>query len=499
MGRFTENGSAELYYDNVLRLSTTNTGVTITAEAVVGNGTNGLQFSHSTGNSSGIINTGFSSTAVEIRTGNVQRMLINSTSATFAGNVSLLDSKFLNLGSNNDLKIYHNSTASFINNETGDLNIANYADNKDIRFYSDDGAGSVTEYFRLDGLNGRINFSVDAQFADNKKVRLGSSADLQLYHTGSESNILNLTGNLNISNDATDGDIIFKSDDGSGGLATYFYLDGAQQVNFFSKNAKFNDNVSLLIGGGNDLQILHDSNHSYIKNYTGDLYIENFADDKDIIFKSDDGSGGIATYFYIDGSAVLTRVTKSFLFEDNIKAIYGGGSDLQIYHSGTDSFINNDTGDIYIKNFANDKDIIFQSDDGSGGVATYFYLDGSNSFTNFQLNARWQDNAQAQFGNSGDLRIYHDGSNSYINEVGTGDLIVKAVDDVYIKGNTHDMARFNEQGVKLYHIGNVKLETKSTGINVLGVTEYADNTAAIAGGLITGDVYRTGDLLKIVH
>ena len=39
----------------------------------------------------------------------------------------------------------------------------------------------------------------------------------------------------------------------------------------------------------------------------------------------------------------------------------------------------------------------------------------------------------------------------------------------------------------------------STGIKITGVSEYADNTAAIAGGLTTGDVYRTGDLLKIVH
>lgn len=29
--------------------------------------------------------------------------------------------------------------------------------------------------------------------------------------------------------------------------------------------------------------------------------------------------------------------------------------------------------------------------------------------------------------------------------------------------------------------------------------EYADNTAALAGGLVAGDVYRTGDALKIVH
>jgi hypothetical protein len=34
---------------------------------------------------------------------------------------------------------------------------------------------------------------------------------------------------------------------------------------------------------------------------------------------------------------------------------------------------------------------------------------------------------------------------------------------------------------------------------ISGVTEYADNAAAITGGLNVGQVYRTGDLLKIVH
>jgi len=32
-----------------------------------------------------------------------------------------------------------------------------------------------------------------------------------------------------------------------------------------------------------------------------------------------------------------------------------------------------------------------------------------------------------------------------------------------------------------------------------GAPEYADNAAAIVGGLTNGQVYRTGDVLKIVH
>lgn len=32
-----------------------------------------------------------------------------------------------------------------------------------------------------------------------------------------------------------------------------------------------------------------------------------------------------------------------------------------------------------------------------------------------------------------------------------------------------------------------------------GSATAADNAAALAGGLVAGDIYRTGDLLKIVH
>jgi hypothetical protein len=36
-------------------------------------------------------------------------------------------------------------------------------------------------------------------------------------------------------------------------------------------------------------------------------------------------------------------------------------------------------------------------------------------------------------------------------------------------------------------------------VDYTGAPEYADNTAALAAGLLVGQVYRTGDTLKIVH
>jgi hypothetical protein len=41
--------------------------------------------------------------------------------------------------------------------------------------------------------------------------------------------------------------------------------------------------------------------------------------------------------------------------------------------------------------------------------------------------------------------------------------------------------------------------TASNTPHLSNVLEYTDNANAIANGLVDGDVYRTGDVLKIVH
>ena len=107
----------------------------------------------------------------------------------------------------------------------------------------------------------------------------------------------------------------------------------------------------------------------------------------------------------------------------------------------------------------------------------------------------------SNYSNSGDLAIYPDGFNSYIQDTGTGFLNISS-DAALVLSNALGEPYFigtSNGSVKLYYDNSTKLETTSTGIKISGVSEYADNTAAIAGGITTGDVYRTGDLLKIVH
>ena len=45
------------------------------------------------------------------------------------------------------------------------------------------------------------------------------------------------------------------------------------------------------------------------------------------------------------------------------------------------------------------------------------------------------DNDRIRLGDSQDLQIYHDGSNSYIHDSGTGDLFIRGSSNVYIQNS----------------------------------------------------------------
>jgi len=109
-------------------------------------------------------------------------------------------------------------------------------------------------------------------------------------------------------------------------------------INFLN-DGKFPDNARLDFGTGSDLQIVHDGSLSSITNVTGNLYIQNSSDDSDIIFRSDNGSGGIAEYMRLDGSQVSVRMKRLTKWDDNIKATWGDDLDIQIYSDNTTAYI----------------------------------------------------------------------------------------------------------------------------------------------------------------
>ena len=79
----------------------------------------------------------------------------------------------------------------------------------------------------------------------------------------------------------------------------------------------------------------------------------------------------------------------------------------------------------------------------------------------------FNDDVKARFGTGNDLEIYHDGSNSYIKEGGTGDLVVNSNSTISLNpnGGGHYGARVITGGaVELYHNNVKKLTTTADGV-----------------------------------
>jgi len=92
-------------------------------------------------------------------------------------------------------------------------------------------------------------------------------------------------------------------------------------------------------------------------------------------------------------------------------------------------------------------------------------LNGEADLTFDGTNLDLADNKKLRLGTGNDFEIYHDGSNSIIHDGGTGDLLIRAEDDLRLQDTSgYDYIHCNtDSSVELYHNKVKKLETASTG------------------------------------
>jgi hypothetical protein len=103
------------------------------------------------------------------------------------------------------------------------------------------------------------------------------------------------------------------------------------------------------------------------------------------------------------------------------------------------------------------------------------------------------DNVQAKFGTSGDLQIYHDGSNSYITDSGTGDLRIWADNPNISTLSGNKIFYGNNGAAELYAPGGAKkLETTGTGVSVTGAGTFSVS-ATFPTAYLSDYIYHTGD------
>ena len=167
-------------------------------------------------------------------------------------------------------------------------------------------------------------------------------------------------------------------------------------------------------------------------------------------------------------------------FGDNVKLTFGVGNDLEIHHNGTNSIISNSTGRLELQG----GELRLVSSGGAENIlkgfengAVELYYDSVLKCATSSSGLDLPDNSKLQLGTSQDLKIYHDGTQSFIQKGdGTGNLYVDANGIILRGANAETLASFTENGAaELYHDNVKKLETTSSGITVTGtVTETSD-------------------------
>ena len=163
----------------------------------------------------------------------------------------------------------------------------------------------------------------------------------------------------------------------------------------------FGDNVKANFGASDDLQIFHDGVDSVIK---------------------DAGTGSLEI------RATDLKLNNSANSKNMIKAVDGG--DVELYHNGSKKFETTSTGTDTTGNI-----VVSGTVDGVDIAARDAVLTSTTTTANAALpkaggtmtgDLKLNDSVKAKFGTGNDLQIYHDSSNSYIDDNGTGDFDIRS-------------------------------------------------------------------------
>ena len=217
---------------------------------------------------------------------------------------------------------------------------------------------------------------------------------------------------------------------------------------FMSGDIDLLDNDKIKLGASDDLQIYHDGTDSIITNSTGDLQITDTSDDITITAADDIrlrpqggenginvlGNGAVELYYdnskkfetYSNGATVTGNLNASNVdLGDNGMVRFGASNDLRILHDATNSFIQNDTGNLVL------------AANRGGNVGGQIWIDALNG----ERSARFYANAQAE--------LFYNGAKTFETINGgvevTGQFYVTA--EINLQNGTTDAARFIDAGL----------------------------------------------------
>ena len=344
---------------------------------------------------------------------------------------------------NGSVRLYHNNSKKFETASngaivTGSLGVDELymGDNEQIKIGAEDdfliyhgGSENV-----LDGVLHKI----ELRHGSEKHLVAHPDAAVELYYDNSKKFETTSTGILIDGSDTTGsevrGDFRFKS---AGSGTTKILWDSS------GDEIRWNDNYFASFGTASDLKIHHDSNNSVIDSNTGNLYIQSAnsfflqGSSNDNVIKYN-ANGAVELYY--DNSKKFETTSSGVKVTDAILEIADTSCLIDLMEVGaTDGNhrIRNGSGNFYVQHITDDKSTTrdqLKIDGGTGVVELYhngtkkfetashglfydgtggdtYWYDGSGSNP---LKWLYTDNVKNCFGTGSDLEIYHDGTNSVI-------------------------------------------------------------------------------------
>jgi hypothetical protein len=379
------------------------------------------------------------------------------------------------------------------------------------------------------------------EFADNAKLRLGTGNDLEIYHDGSKSVIADTgTGGLfiggssiSLTNSGISETMLYAVPDG----AVELYYDNSKKLETTSTGVSITGNITasggqLTLEDGNEEQIhrfwnnISDSDiHGLLSGSTFGTIVEGANNGHHVIaLRGNDTSDSFAIISgggnYTTDSTYDTLVARFysngvFHMPDNNSIKLGTSNDLQIYHDGSHSRIDDTgTGSLVLRSshFLVEKYGGDYMISGAADGAVELYYDNSKKFettsggvtvtgTLIADGLTLYDNEKLLIGNNTDIEVFHDGTNS-IFQSDTGDLQINSGNSAgnveinlvnNVGNNTREAsAKFIKNGgVELYYDNSKKLKTISEGIKVTELQIAPSGTESNAlinfggGGVVT--------------
>jgi len=424
----TANGAVALHYDAASHLQTTQTGVNVTGKMVSDSITTGSDLEIFTSGGHNYISSQSSGSNLYIRNTTGGQILIRPK--TGEEGIKLIPDGAVQLYHNNALKL---STASAGVSITGGLNVSTLSTSSSNRVLVWDTSSDVRykDISTADQIyNGDITFNGTTAESDNHGTRFSSTNYVQfagqpmsrLY--GNECLWVDLHGSVSTSGTITNPNNVFRTGD------TYNQFSSTTGTNnpivytidkiFSSTSAVNNRRICIFAHIG----------------FTCDLKIE-----------VKNSSGNYETVF--DESHTFGTARWSF-FRHDPEISYPADWSIQGLRFTFDNYgtTTRYIGQIGITNIRNHN------------TFPYIARGGGNLY----------DNSVLSFGNGQDLKIFHNGSNSFIQDNGDGGLILEGSTLLELKARSGEVYfRGTENGsVKLYHDNAGKFETTSTGATVTG-------------------------------